>query len=417
MITKALVFLPPCLFAWAANAQQSSDITFIHDGKTVYGTFAVPNGAGKFPVIIIAPGSGPNDRNGTLILTGANASCLYPSLLNDTLRPYKELSDALVDSGYAVLRYDKLEYTYTTPASLGPITFHKLWLPVESAISYVKTRNDVDTTRIILIGHSEGSSLIPFIAKNRHDIRALISIAGPRTPLDSLLAEQIMYIAQTCGGNVSQAQAQANQIRSYFNDIRTGNWNVNTPDLFGAPASTWSDYIHAVDSVAINYNLCSLPTLFIGLELDINVPLSELTRFENEITATDDFWNIPGLIHYLTPDNIPHVSSMLTDTIVYWLRQNILTTLIDSLYPQGGSVSIQPALFDSEFSISFDKNDAQQVCFSVTSITGQEIISHRCHNVSGRLLHRIEMSSFPSGIYLANIFFNGQTVIRKIIKR
>jgi hypothetical protein len=79
-----------------------------------------------------------------------------------TLRPYKQLSEALVDSGFAVLRYDKLEYTYT-PAQLGTITFHKLWLPVESAINYVKTRTDVDTNCITLLGHSEGSLLIPIL--------------------------------------------------------------------------------------------------------------------------------------------------------------------------------------------------------------------------------------------------------------
>jgi dienelactone hydrolase len=133
-------------------AQQSFEITFNHDGKNVLGTFTKPNGTGRFPTIIINPGSGANDRNGTIAMEGGNVACLYPDLLGDTLRPYKDLSDALVDSGYAVLRYDKLEYSY--PTSLGAITFHKLWLPVESAINYVKTRTDVDTSKIILIGNS-----------------------------------------------------------------------------------------------------------------------------------------------------------------------------------------------------------------------------------------------------------------------
>ena len=109
-----------------------------------------------------------------------------------------------MDSRYTVLRYDKLEYTYLS--SLGQITFHKLWLPVESAINYVKTRNDIDTNQIILISYSEGSFPIPFIAKSRKDIKALISISRARTPFDSILAYQIINITKTCGGSVSDAE-------------------------------------------------------------------------------------------------------------------------------------------------------------------------------------------------------------------
>jgi hypothetical protein len=254
-----------------AVAQQSYNITFVHDGKTVYGTFTVPNGTGKFITIIICPGSGAIDRDGTIPYTSGNIACLYPDLYGDTLRVYKELSDALVNSGYGVLRYDKLEYSY--PTTLGTITFHKLWLPVESAINYVKTRNDVDTNKIILIGHSEGSSLIPFIAKGRKDVKALISIAGARTPFDSIFAWQLNNLVQLlrpCGATSTDslnAKVQADQILSYFNIIRTNTWNGSTPTAFGVPAKAWYDYIRATDSVAINYNLDNLPTLFTGMGL------------------------------------------------------------------------------------------------------------------------------------------------------
>lgn len=171
------------------------------------GTFSTPAGLGPYATVIIAPGSGPSDRDGTLPMFGVNIACLYPQLLGDTLRYYKELGEALVDSGYAVLRYDKLEYSY--PTGFGNITFEKLWLPVNSAIDYVKTRPDVDPDRIVLLGHSEGSSLIPHIAKDRDDIRALISVGGPRTPFDSLFAFQLVDFAQRCNRNVPLAQTQA----------------------------------------------------------------------------------------------------------------------------------------------------------------------------------------------------------------
>lgn len=321
----------------SVQAQISEEVTFTHQDKTVFATFSRPEGPGAFPTIILAPGSGPNDRDGTLFMTGANVACLYPNLLNETLYPYRELAAVLVDSGYAVLRYDKLEYTY--PTSLGAITFEKLWLPVNSAVDYIKTRSDVDSTQIILIGHSEGGSLIPYVAAHRHDIRALISIAGPRTPFDSILAYQLVNIAETCNGNVPLAQAQANQILAYYQIIRTNNWNQTTPDLFGVPAETWYKYLQVTDSVAHFYNQANLPTLFLGLGLDINVPPAELDRFKMEVTSTEDFWLVENLNHYLTPMDDPKVSVALTDTIVYWLR--LLETVSTSFRDQTSSLDIQ----------------------------------------------------------------------------
>jgi len=396
-----------------SEAQQSYNITFPHDGKTVYGTFTTPNGGGIFPTIIINAGSGANDRDGTLPMVGANVACLYPSLLNDTLRPYKELSDALVDSGYAVLRYDKLEYTY--PSTLGTITFHKVWLPVESAINYVKTRNDVDTNKIILIGHSEGSSLIPFIAKGRSDVKALISLAGARTPFDSILAYQLVNIAQTCGGNVSQAQSQANQILSYFNAIRTNTWNGSTPSLFGAPASTWYDYVCATDSVATNYNLDNLPTLFIGMGLDINVPPAELIRFQNEVTITNDFWSLPGLIHYMTPNNDPHVSQALTDTIIYWLRQHVLTTGLDNSFSNDSFIQFYPNPFNSFVTITIEQQKFKNITLSIYNIFGQTI-SQQELNLGSSYTKTIDLNFLSRGVYFLDVNIEGKRIVKKIVK-
>lgn len=414
---RIAIFISVLTLTVATKAQQSYEITFNHDGKTVYGTFTVPDTSGQFPTVIINPGTGANDRDGTIPMIGANAACLYPDLLNETLKPYKQLSAALVDSGYAVLRYDKLEYTYPTPAALGNITFHKLWLPVESAIDYVKTRNDVDTSNIILLGHSEGSSIIPYIAKSRSDIKAMVSIAGPRTPLDSLFAYQLVFIADTCNGNIGQAQTQANQILSYFNIIRTNTWNAGTPPFSGVSASTWYEYIHAIDSVAINYNLANLPTLFTGLGLDINVPPSELIRFQNEVTVSNDFWNIPGLNHYMTTNNDPNVSTALTDTIIYWLRQEVITTGVASLNNENISLHIYPNPFSSEFTITINEPKTKELEIIVRNTFGQEVIREQ-HGISDRYFNRtFNLNSVANGVYLISIIANGQQMTRKVIKQ
>ena len=404
----------------SVSAQQSQNVTFIHEGKTVYGSFATPEGVGPFSTIIINPGSGASDRDGTFFMDstpGSNLVCLYPGLLNETLKPYGQLSDAMVEAGYAVLRYDKLEYTYTTPSQLGSITFKKIWLPANSAIDYVKTRADVDTTNIILMGHSEGSTVIPYIAKNRNDVKALVSIAGSRTPLDSLMAYQIMHIAEVCNLDIPSHQEAASQILMYFNIVRSNSWNSNTPLFGGVKASVWNEYIHMADSVSINYNLANLPTLFTGLADDYNVPPSELIRLQNEVTITNDFWSIPDLNHFMTPATDPNVSTVLTDTIIYWLGQHVFPTRINSPSEESFSFAVYPNPFSNEFVIKGEYPRSKNLEVSIRNALGQEIIRESLINTGTGFNHRFSTSSLSKGVYLINIQSDTNRFTKKIIKQ
>lgn len=404
------------LAVFKTNAQESFEITFTHEGKTVYGTFSRPDSTGQFPVIVINPGSGAMDRDGTLPMIGPNVSCLYPELLYDTLRIYKQMAYDFVEAGFAVLRYDKLEYTYSSPGSLGPISFKKLWLPVMSAIDYVKTRPDVDTTSIFLLGHSEGGSLIPYIARSRNDIRGLVSVAASRTPLDSLLAHQLVYFAEICNGDVEMAQVQANQVLHYFSLVRSGEWGSSTPPLFGVQPAVWYDYITAVDSVAINYNLAGLPALFLGLELDVNVPLSELNRFMEEVAITDDFWVMPGLNHYMTTNDHPIVSKMLTDTIIHWLNQFLLPTAmpyskIDKLH-----LNVYPNPIKNTFTLSLKGLKSGNINVFVKNLLGEILLSDVIWLTDDILQLNYSLEGLVSGIYFVKVIVENHIITKKIIK-
>ena len=412
MVMKLIFSLILVLGLNAVQSQQSYPITFTHDGKTVNGTFTTPDGAGKFPTIIINPGSGPNDRDGTLLLEGGNVECLYPELNGETLKPYKELAAALVDSGYAVLRYDKLEFTYTGPA-LIPMTFHKLWLPVESAIAYVKTRADVDTNKIILIGHSEGSALIPIIAKGRSDVKALISIAGAVTTFDSIFAYQIVEFTKLCNGDTIDAQFQADQLLEYYSYVRAG-FCASLPPLFGVPACVWKDYVDTTDPVANNYNLCNQPTLFLGLGLDINVPPSELIRFQNEVTITEDFWSVPGLIHYMTPHDDPHVSEALTDTIIYWLREHNLISGIAPAGHESNVINIYPNPFTESISITLPEDEFNGTLF-VYNALGQVVST--TDKIDFQNGSPVDLSYLMSGVYFLEIDVNDYKIVKRVVKK
>ncbi|WP_276133490.1 T9SS type A sorting domain-containing protein [Polluticoccus soli] len=391
----ALAILLALCLGKAAEAKTTLSINFTHDNVTVNGRLQLPNGNGPYQVIIVAPGSGANDKDGTLAMSGGNTMCLYPGLNGQTLRPYLGLSEAFSDSGFAVLTYDKIEYTYPSPPA--PITFHKLWLPVESAIKYLKTRSDIDTNNIVLLGHSEGSTLIPYIARSQKSISAMISLAGPRRPLDSILAYQLPYIATTCGGDVNAANQQAAQILAYFNDIRTGNWNSSTPPVFGVSAAVWSDYIKVADSVSINYNLANRQTLFVGLGDDINVPPAvELTRFQSEITLGSDFYLVPGINHYLTTVNDPSTSEVVTDTIVYWLRRHTFPASVPVVSDKSNSVSVFPCPAKDVVTIDYLLQH-EGALLTVYNVYGVKLTEIKLDNRKGN--KTVSIAALPAGVY------------------
>jgi dienelactone hydrolase len=406
VLLRLFVFAALLFHTSSIYGQAEQNITFQHEGKTVYGTFAIPAGTGKFPMIIIAPGSGPNDRNGTATMTGGNAQCLYPGLYNKTLRPYKELSEALVKAGYAVLRYDKIEYTYSS--NLGTITFKKLWLPVESAIGYVKTRSDVDTGRIILIGHSEGSSLIPYIARGKN-IRALISLAGPRMPFDSIYAYQVKHITKKCGGDTNAANSQAAQILDYFNMVRNKGWDASTPAAFGVPASVWYDYFAVTDSVSDYYKRADKPTLFVGFGDDFNVPPSEIDRFQKEIKAAD-FYRIGGLNHFMTTSTSPNVSKEVTDTVIYWLKANGLSAIQNHDKP-GAAWNIYPNPFMAELNIDcanqLTKPTVMRIMDSLGKVLWEQTISP---------YQKINTAFLKPGVYSVEINNGENSSVVKVVK-
>ncbi len=409
------------LFFTFLNAQHSYNINFLHDGVKVYGNLTVPDGTGKFPVIIIAPGSGAQDRDGTVPFIDGNSLCLYPGLFGDTMLMYKELATALVDSGYAVLRYDKLEYTYSTGVGLGPITFHKIWLPVESAIKYVKLRSELDTNKIILLGHSEGSALIPFIAHGRQDIKAMISIAGARTPIDSLAAWQynnLYQLFKPCGATPSDSiafKALGDDFLNYFEIIRTDSWNQNTPTFYGAPASAWADYVPATDSVADFYNIDNLPTLFVGLAEDINVPPSELIRLQHDVTITNDFWTIPDCIHYLCSDHNAHLCPGLADTIVFWLRQ-VLSATEEENSTAGDLIKVSPNPFTSKVNIEMDLSNSYLSSFSILDTRGSIILTRQLPNFQNLFSTSLDLDFLPAGTYYLTFNLDGKQIVKKLVK-
>ena len=162
----------------------SEEVTFTNPsaGITLAGTLTLPKKEGKFPVVVLVTGSGSQNRDEEVF----------------GHKPFLVIADYLTRNGIGVLRYDDRGFGKSTG------DFQKALTPdfasdVESAVSYLKSRKDIDQKKIGLIGHSEGGNIAPIVASKSKDIRFIVMLAGTGLRGDRLLVLQQELIGRASG--------------------------------------------------------------------------------------------------------------------------------------------------------------------------------------------------------------------------
>jgi len=125
-------------------------------------TLTYPFSGGPFPVAVLITGSGIQDRDETIF----------------GHKPFAVIADYLTRRGFAVLRVDDR----TAGRSTGDIlhaTSADFAGDVETSLAYLRTRKEIDTLRMGLIGHSEGGMIAPMVAAADPRVAFIILLAGP----------------------------------------------------------------------------------------------------------------------------------------------------------------------------------------------------------------------------------------------
>ncbi len=150
-------------------------------GFTLAGTIAWPKRPGKQPAALLITGSGPQDRD--------EAIALIPGF-----RPFRQIADTLARAGIAVLRLDDRgvggsggEFATATTADFAN--------DAEDAVRWLKGLRDIDSTRVALIGHSEGGIIAPMLAQRRVKLAAMVLMAGPAWDGRRIVHEQNRFAA------------------------------------------------------------------------------------------------------------------------------------------------------------------------------------------------------------------------------
>jgi pimeloyl-ACP methyl ester carboxylesterase len=245
----AVVVVPTTSPAGAtATIQPDQDVSFTSGGVTYAASLRAPaDPSAAVPAAVIVGGTGDVDRNG-------NA----PGL---DMEPYSWIADQLSAAGWASIRYDKLGTGATglgpyasDPSAMLPLSYDQLRIqPARDALRFLAAQPGIDTSRLILIGHSEGGGVVMSVA---HDLKGAPPIAGLALieplyapilgVLDRQFSEQIDAAVQ--GGGMTQADADT--LTAWMGDgideIRTG--TPPFPDPGPVPIPDATDYTAEMQS-------------------------------------------------------------------------------------------------------------------------------------------------------------------------
>ncbi len=182
----------------------SEEIVFDNkkDKIVLSGTLTLPRKEGKFSVVVLISGSGPQNRDEEIL----------------GHKPFLVLADYLTKNGIAVLRYDD-RGTAKSSGNFTTATTPDFGSDVESAIEYLLTRPEIDTKKIGLIGHSEGGIIAPMVASKSKKVSYIVLLAGTGIPGDQLLLKQQEFILKASDINERELQQNIKFNRGAFDII------------------------------------------------------------------------------------------------------------------------------------------------------------------------------------------------------
>jgi pimeloyl-ACP methyl ester carboxylesterase len=270
------------------------DVTFVSEGFALVGTLTLParRSRERVPGVVLIAGSGPESRDE--VLDGQ-----FDMMFGFELPVLGLLAAGLTDAGFAVLRYDKrscgtfndcADNDYPLPPD--STTIEDYIADVGAALDRLEGEVAVDSSRVSVIGHSEGGSYLPTLLSTRGDLRSGVMLAGPYQPVDAVIAQQAQLLQQHLmeqgadAGTISQDLAPLDDELAALAMMRAGDYDGGS--VGGAFPPFWLSLMALGDANPVTSALVERPILAIGGSYDWNVPPSELALWQQNFTSSSN---------------------------------------------------------------------------------------------------------------------------------
>ncbi|MGY1737080.1 alpha/beta hydrolase family protein [Geodermatophilus sp. SYSU D00684] len=286
------------------------------------GTLTLPDAPGPVPAVLLAPGSGPVDRDSDHRRARFGVT--------------RELAHALAEGGLASLRYDKRGVGASGGGDWRRAGLTDNADDLARARDALAARPEVDPGRIVLAGHSEGALLAAAVAARGVPVAGVVLLAGSATPGDELLRWQARRIAPMLPAPVrgllrllrtdleKRVAANHARIRATTADVaRIGGARVN---------ARWTreflDHDPRTDLARL-----TVPVLAVTGGKDVQVPAADLGTIAGTVRGPVETLLVPDLTHTLRRQPGPAslrayrgelrrpVDAEVLGAVVRWCRQ------------------------------------------------------------------------------------------------
>ena len=173
---------------------KTEDVTYPSkaSGVKLAATLTIPEGKGPFPAVVFITGSGPQDRD--------------ESLLGH--KPFLVLADALARRGIVTLRADDRGFGRST-GNFASATTEDFADDAQGGVEFLKGRPEVDPGRVGMIGHSEGGIVGPIVAARApDDVAFLVLLAGTGLTGAEILRLQGVDLLKAAGADEKTLEIQ-----------------------------------------------------------------------------------------------------------------------------------------------------------------------------------------------------------------
>jgi esterase/lipase len=169
---------------YASSSKSQEQRVSIPSGNIkLKGVYTSPRieGKDKYPLIVLIGGSGPTDEDETIVAE----------------KPFKDIALGLAVQGIATLRFAKRTHTFPEKSKENVKTiFDEYSEDVKNVISFSKTMPNIDTSKVIILGHSLGGMLAPLLLKQNPSLAGAILLEANARPLEDLISDQLGYLSQ-----------------------------------------------------------------------------------------------------------------------------------------------------------------------------------------------------------------------------
>jgi alpha-beta hydrolase superfamily lysophospholipase len=229
------------------------------------------------PCVLTITGSGAEERDEALPMVRG-------------YRPFRQIADTLARRGIAVLRLDD-RGTGASGGRFAGSSSEDFANDVEDALRWLRTVNGIDSTRLALLGHSEGGIVAPLVAARGVSLKGMVLLAGT-----SWTGRRVMEYQNRMAARKAYSGAALDSVMRV---------SMHAVDSLAA-ADAWLGFFARHDPLAVARTLKSPPVLVLQGATDRQVTAEQATELAGAFKAAGNrdvtLRVLPATNHLFLPD-------------------------------------------------------------------------------------------------------------------